>query len=143
MQRAGRRLAAARFADQAQRLAGRDLEADAVDRMHLSTSRRKQTALDREVLDQIRDAQQRRAHRGWRSTSRSQDARHLVAGRDLAQPRHGLACRPACANLQRGAKRQPGGGSTRLGTTPGIASRRVLLPGVRSMRGIERIRPCV
>ena len=47
------------------------------------------------------------------------------------------------ANVQRGAKRQPAGGLIRLGTEPPIASSRVLCVAVESMRGIERIRPCV
>jgi hypothetical protein len=47
------------------------------------------------------------------------------------------------ANLQRGANRHPGGGLSRLGTTPGIASSRALRVTAVSMRGIERMRPCV
>ena len=47
------------------------------------------------------------------------------------------------AKRQREAKRQPGGGSRRRGTVPPIASRRVLCAAARSMRGIERMSPCV
>ena len=49
----------------------------------------------------------------------------------------------AKAKRQRGAKRQPGAGLIRIGTEPPIASSRVLCALSRSMRGIERIRPCV
>ena len=48
----GRRLAAARLADEAERLAGCDLEADAVDRVHPFDLAREQAAVDREVLDE-------------------------------------------------------------------------------------------
>ena len=59
---AGGRLAAAGFADQAQRLAGGDVEAHAVDGVHAVELAREQAAADREVLDQILDAQQRLGH---------------------------------------------------------------------------------
>src|SRR5262249_26447874 len=72
---AGGALAAARFADQAQRLAGREIEADAVDRVHAADLARQQATLDREVLDQLLDAQQwlagiqYRAHAGISSST--------------------------------------------------------------------------
>ena len=47
------------------------------------------------------------------------------------------------AYLQRGAKRQPSAGSISFGTVPGICSSRTLCSAAVSMRGIERIRPCV
>ena len=62
----GRRLAAAGLADQPQRLALADLEADAVDRLDVPDHAAKQAALDREVLLDVADVQQDVARRvGW------------------------------------------------------------------------------
>ena len=47
------------------------------------------------------------------------------------------------AYLQRGAKRQPSAGSISFGTVPGICSSRTFCSAAVSMRGIERISPCV
>src|SRR6185503_13099922 len=55
---AGRRLAAARFAHQAQRLALADLEADAVDGMDLVYGAREDAALDRKALAQVADLEE-------------------------------------------------------------------------------------
>src|SRR5574337_248688 len=90
-------------------------------------------ALELIGLDQALDLQQRRVHRMHAdlccgATSRSGGVAAVHAAR---------------ANLQRGAKRQPSGGSTSLGTVPGIASSRCLCSAARSMRGIERISPWV
>ena len=54
-----RRLAAARFADEPQRLAARDLEADAVDRLDDGDRPLQDPAADREVLDEIADLDER------------------------------------------------------------------------------------
>jgi hypothetical protein len=59
----GRRLAAARLSDQPQRLARVDLEGDAVHRVDAGHLAREEPALDREVFDQIPDAEQRLGHR--------------------------------------------------------------------------------
>ena len=55
---AGRRLAAARFAHQAQGLALADVEADAVDGVNLVDGAREDAALDREVLAQVADLEE-------------------------------------------------------------------------------------
>ena len=55
------RLARSRFADQAERLAAADAEADAVDRFDLRDDAREDAALDREVLVEIADDEERLA----------------------------------------------------------------------------------
>src|SRR5215471_11631856 len=56
---AGRGFAAAGLADEPQRLAAADIEADAVDGMHAFDRARQQSALDRKMLNQVLDPQQR------------------------------------------------------------------------------------
>ena len=56
---AGRRFAAAGFADEAQRLAGVDVEADVVDRVHVVDHAGEDAAADREIDLQILYVQQR------------------------------------------------------------------------------------
>ena len=58
----GGRFAAAGFPDQPQRLAGADLEADVVDRVHLLARTGEHAAPGREILHQVADAQQRFGH---------------------------------------------------------------------------------
>ena len=54
------------------------------------------------------------------------------------------AWQSALAILQRGANRQPGvSGRRKVGTVPGICSRRARCVAARSMRGIERSNPWV
>jgi hypothetical protein len=55
-----RRLPAPRFADERKRLAGIDVEAHAIHRVHVATGAAEQPAPDREMLDERIDAQQRR-----------------------------------------------------------------------------------
>jgi hypothetical protein len=55
-------LAASRFADEAERLAGHQIEADAADRMDVLDLAAEPAAGDREALDQVLDPQQRRVH---------------------------------------------------------------------------------
>ncbi len=57
-QLAGGRLAAARLADEAERLAARDREADAVDRVHLAAARPNKPCSDRVVLAQVAHLEQ-------------------------------------------------------------------------------------
>src|SRR5205807_7311315 len=91
-----------------------------------------ESAFDREVFDQVGDPQQRLAH-----------STHATLWRGATSRSGGIAwVQTGIAKRQRGAKRQPGGSSARLGTVPGIASRRVLTPAL-STRGIERMSPCV
>ena len=134
----GGRFAAAGFADEAQRLARGDLEADAVDRVHALDGAREQAALDREMLDQTGDFAAAVRH----AASHHRDAGDLVARAPTSRSGGMARVQAVVAKRQRGAKRQPGGGSSRFGTTPAIASRRVFSPA-RSRRGIERIRPWV
>src|SRR5690242_13726315 len=135
---AGRRLATTRFTDQAQCLASADLEADVIDRVHLVHSATQHTTFDREVFHQLAHAEQWLAHLlAQYSTQATLWPVSTVRSSGTA------AVHPGVANLQRGAKRQPGGGLIKPGTTPEIASRRARLPASLSMRGIERIRPWV
>src|SRR5205823_3108653 len=57
-----RRLSAPGFADQAERLARREVEADAVHRLHVPDRPREHALLDREVGLQIAHLKQRRGH---------------------------------------------------------------------------------
>src|SRR4029077_12200648 len=59
---AGGRFAAAGFADQAERLAGINVEVDAIDRLHGAGLPLEQAGVDRECLGEVFDLQQRRAH---------------------------------------------------------------------------------
>jgi len=65
-----------------------------------------------------------------------------VAGRDLAQRRRAL--KADCAG-ERAARRETAARLRieRLGTVPAIASRRDFRVAAVSMRGIDRINPCV
>ena len=98
---AERRLAAARLADQAQRLAPADGEADVIDRSHLvDLAVDQQPALDREVLDEVGDLEQRLA-----SCRRLQSDSSL----DLAQCPLALRLQPAAVAVGGGigeARRQ-------------------------------------
>ena len=124
---AGRRLAAARFADQPERAAARDAEAQAVDCLHGDALAGE---VDREVLDL-----QQRAH-GVRS------ARQVAQWPWAKVRRPGARSRQAAtATLQRGRNGQSGIGSIRLGGNPSIGvSRRDRVP---STRGVEPSRPSV
>src|SRR5260370_25702416 len=129
----GGRLAAAGFSDQAQRLALADLKADPVAGVPLLHFAGEDAALHREVLAQVLDRQKRF---GAHST-------HLTKWPTATSLSGGIALvQISIAYLQRAAKRQPGGGSSRLGTVPGMASRR-LSSAARSTRWIGRIKPCV
>src|SRR3974390_3287215 len=109
-----------------------------IDGVHLFYRAVQHAALDRKVLHQLADAQQ------WLAHLLAQYSTQATLCPVSTVRSSGTACVHAgVAKLQRGAKRQPGGGSMRPGTTPEIASRRVRLPASLSMRGIERIRPCV
>ena len=125
MQRPVVLLAAARFADQAQRLAGADVEADAVDRVHALDLAREHAALDREVLDEVLDATAAARSCGL---SRLTGTQAHACGRAPTSRSGGVAARAVVASrtCSAAAKRQPGGGSSRLGTVPGIASSRTL-----------------
>ena len=69
---ADRRLAAARLADEPERLAPPDLEADAVDRLDRGDRPLQDPAPDREVLDEVPDADQRAV--GWGRSGRAPPA---------------------------------------------------------------------
>src|SRR5205807_2043413 len=126
----GGRFAATRFADEAQGLAGIDLEARPIDRMHPLDLAREQPALHRVVLDQLPDAQQRLAGGAILQVGAHNTQATLWFG-PIWRSGGVAAMHIGMANWQRAAKRHPGAGSTRLGTTPAIAARRVLRPALR------------
>jgi hypothetical protein len=114
-------LAAARFADQGQRLAFGELQAHAVDRLHRQ-----------EMLDEVFRAQER-AHSGA--------LQHATKWLAVISSSCGISfLQRSTANGQRGWKRQPSGSAAASGTKPWIAASRS-----RSMcrRGIEPSRPIV
>ena len=76
-----RRLAAARFADEAERLAARDLEAHAVDRLDDGDRPLQDPAADREVLDEVADLDERRR---LVALTRLAPTDRFVAGHELA-----------------------------------------------------------
>ena len=154
-------LAAAGFADQAERLARRDRERHVVDRLHRRDLRGEEAGAaerHREVFAQCVDLQQRlgefsrgrnggrlRARPGRIPACRPRSPRRGCRprrgrGRSRATGRSAAHRRPARYG-QRGAKRQPSGGERRSGGRPSMVSSRT--PRGRSSRGTERIRPMV
>ena len=135
---AGGRLARAGLADEPERLALGDVEADAVDRLDVVDGRARTAprACIGKCLCRSADREQRARRRGRsraRLLRRPRAARSLarmrradeMAGADLAQLRRSRSRTVAeVAYGQRGAKRQAAGGSTRSGGRPGIAVRR-------------------
>src|SRR5438552_4781161 len=133
-------LAAARLADEAQRLAGHDVERHVVHRVHTRHLAREQAATDREVLLEVANLEERLWH-GVASQYRKQAT--LWPGRTSLRGGVFSKCM-GLASAQRGAKRQPGfSGPRRVGTVPGIGSSFCLFVAAMSMRGIERSSPCV
>ena len=113
-----------------------------IDRVDLVDLAPEHAAPHREVLDQFVDAQQWLGHR-MIDSDRQYRMQATLWPASTVRSAGSASVQAGCANRQRGANRQPGGGSIRLGTMPPIASSRTRLPALRSMRGIERIRPCV
>src|SRR5262249_31411542 len=112
----GGRLAAAALADPAERSAGLEREADAVDRLQLVAMDLEERALGHRImLGEVLDAEQRLAHRPpstrWQAT-RWPGAAGRSAGASAAQ--RAMACG------QRLRKLQPEGRSLRSGGVPGI-----------------------
>src|SRR5581483_4613048 len=130
-------LAAAGFADESQRLAGIDVEADAVDRSDESGRPAEQIARRREMLDQVFGFE-KRGH----DTSLSKGAlmqREVWPG--FTSTSGGGALRQASAtNGQRAAKRQADGGLVMFGTMPSMVAR---CSARWSSLGIEPSRPTV
>src|SRR4029079_6056086 len=136
----GGRFAAAGFADQPQGLAAVDVKVHAVDRVDAVGVAPEQAALERKFLGQVRDPEQRLTH--WTTVASAWIQATLWSG--SSSRKAGCATRhSSVANLQRAAKRQPGGGAISFGTVPAMVASRVLRIAAISRRGIERIRPCV
>src|SRR5206468_8288749 len=138
----GRRLAAAGFADEAERLAAVDRERDPIDGINAADLTRQQAAVHGEIFLQAADAEQGLGHAVPPNcvSPRWQAMRWPGA---ISRSSGSLSVQTLMAWRQRGAKRQPTGGLIRIGTEPPIASRRTLCSLARSMRGIERISPWV
>ena len=129
--------AAAGFADQRQRLAGIDAEADAVDRLDEGGRPPEHRTVGDEMLDQVFDFEQ-----GGHDTSLSSGA---LMQRDQwpglnATIGGGAWMQMSLTNGQRAAKRQPDGGLVMFGTMPSMVAR---CEARRSSRGIEPSRPTV
>jgi hypothetical protein len=143
-----RRLAAARLADQPQRLAAADRERDAVHRAHEAAAAAEESAADLEVLHEIADFEEHVAHvrpptgsrRATPTRSASQHAETCAApptGR-----RGGVSTtQRSTRNAQRGANAQPPGSRERSGGWPSMGSRRARRGSSR--RGTERSSPSV
>ena len=144
---AGGRLAAAGLADEAERLACRDREADAVDRVDLSGQAPEHALPHREVLRAGRGPGAARSCRCLASRrSAFPSMRPSGPAADSSSGGYSAAQR-AVAYGQRGAKRQPRGtASFSVGTMPGISARRLrraALAPPRPGAGSSRSSPCV
>ena len=136
-QAADRRLAAARFAHDGQRLAGLELEIDAVDGADMARHQAEGAAPHGKVLGEAGDFQER-AH--W-ITCASGARRQRVRCPGATSTSGGVSVRQAGSTKgQRAAKRQPSGGRLMSGTRPSIEGRRSRFS---SSRGIEPRRPTV
>src|SRR4051794_1215878 len=114
------RLARARFSDEGEDLPGPNLQADAVDRLDIDPAAAARLETDLEVLDRQQ----------WQSGAHARAAsRRSLAARLCSSCQHATRCPPSppyaghvlhsgSATGQRGANRQPGGGSARFGTRP-------------------------
>ena len=122
---ADRALARSRFADQPEHLARRDVEADVVDRAD-------RTVAPAEVLLQALHAQHRLAHSSLQRRQRERRPAAMSASGGIAVEHSGKA------RAQRGAKAQPGSGSSGLATWPAIAFRRRFGPARRAVEGTAR-----
>src|SRR5215831_169051 len=133
------RFAATGFADKPKRFARIDMKIDAADRMDGSGLTLQHPAADRKCLGEVADVEERRVH-----CSVSSARMHATLWPASMSRSRGCARRQSSmAKRQRGAKRQPAGGSISFGSVPAIVSSLSLRAAARSMRGIERIRPCV
>ena len=140
-----RRLAAARFADEAEHLAVEDVEVDVVDGPHAALDAPERPAAQRERLDDPAGLDQRPT---WKSRQIALTSALLVGTSRHDRPPTVTATSSTVASLcrkqrtwvpsssstragvawvqrsirsgQRSAKRHPGGGSTSVGTRPGI-----------------------
>src|SRR5262249_52431275 len=122
---ADRRLAAARLADETEGLAVADLERDVVDGLHVADGAREDPLLDREVLLQVGDLDERsgRLRRvghqiSPRSTRRQATSWPGATGLSVGS----VVLHSSTANGQRGWNLQPVGNSRGFGTTPGMVS---------------------
>ena len=124
-----RRLAAAGLADQAERLAPVQLEADALDGVHVvALAPEQRRRLDREALDHVVEPQQdlalgRHARVGCRRAGRGHDCTSAARRRRSARPAGRRAgCCPRAGS-------RPTGGSTlpRTGASRGTCSRHTLI----------------
>src|SRR5262249_16007211 len=138
-----RGLAATRFPNEAERLARREVEAHAIDRMDALHLALEQSPLDGELLHEVADLEKIVGHGGQAVPAAMSSARmQRTLWPRLISRSSGVAARhSSIAWGQRAAKRQPGRGSSRLGTTPGIASSLRVPPSAESIRGIDLINP--
>src|ERR671935_64830 len=129
----GSRFATARFADERQRLAGIEVEADVVHRLHGAARAPKEPAPHREVLDQPPGAKQWLVHSG--ASQQAAACCGVISMSGGTSWRHF-----STAKGQRGWKRQPGGNAAAFGTKPWMAASRSCS---RCRRGMEPRSPIV
>jgi hypothetical protein len=113
-----RRLAAAALADQPQRLAAADLEAHAVDGMDLARHAREQAGVNRKVLLEVGDLEQRGPAHAAPASTRSA-CQQAIACPGARSSSGGTALRHwSVASAQRAAKLHPSGRLNSDGTMP-------------------------
>src|SRR5262249_29586005 len=118
-----RRLAAAGFADEAERLADAKREADAVHRVYGADLAAQHAAAQRVALDEVLHLEQGAglAHDAFASSAARQQAAQWWPPKSCSG---GYSCRQrSIASGQRGAKAQPWGRLVNDGTMPGISVR--------------------
>src|SRR5229473_721281 len=132
------------LADEAERLARSDVEADAIDGVDLAHGARQQALAHREMLLEAVDLEQRR-RRSHGSGNRSDSKQAAKCSGAFASSGGASARQRATAQAQRGAKAQPVIGSRSEGTVPGISASRggSARPRVAPSRGTEASSPSV
>src|SRR5258706_3108342 len=136
----GGRLAASRFAHQRQRFPPCQLEAHVVHGVHHSRAAPEPAVADVEVLDEILDAKER-AHAARTERQSTGACQHAASCPETTSASGGSSApHLSVANGQRGAKRQPGGATSGLGTWPSMAGS---LRCSRCSLGMEPSRPIV
>ncbi len=146
-QAADRGLAAARFADEPERLPAPDREADAVDRLHHAAAAPQQPADNREMLDEALDLEDcGRAHAAASATRwASQHAtRCEPLGLHQRRRRRSGSGRPRSRSAaRRRSRRSAGSGPARCRESPRASAERRRRSPSSSARGSARSRPRV
>src|SRR5829696_649219 len=138
--------AAAGFADNAERLAAPDVEADAVDGANDMPLPPEEPAAERKMLDEVAHLEARGGAHAAASSTRSVCQQAATWPDPCSNSGGALATQSSLAKAQRLAKAQPGIPFVSTGTMPGISASRARRPASsasRSRRGMARISPRV